>query len=157
MYLSLIRDTATGSYCLGTFQAGALQFQSLELPWIPDPIGKGGKHGVSCVPPGLYQLVRHDSPKHPRSFAMVNPALDVYHLPDDVPPEKRAFARTTVLLHAANWPAELEGCCALGMHRTIGGVSESREALAKFNTVVPWIPGHAVGIEFGSGVEVSSD
>jgi hypothetical protein len=152
MLLSLTRDTATGSYCLGTLQAGDQQFQALELPWIPDPVGKGGKHGVSCVPAGMYDLVRHDSPKHPRSFALVNHAMDVYHLPADVPLEKRAFARTAVLIHVANWPSELEGCCALGMHRAIGGVTDSRAALAKFNSVVPWIPMHSLGIEWAAGV-----
>ena len=93
MYLSLIRDTSTASYCLGTLQAGALQFQTLELPWVPDSVGKGGKHGISCVPPGLYELVRHDTPLHPRSFALVNPDLDVYHEPGDVPAAKQAYGK----------------------------------------------------------------
>lgn len=152
MLLILIRDVATGSYCLGTLQAGPLQLQTLELPWIPDPDGKGGKQGESCVPPGLYDLVRHDSPKHPRSFALVNPGLDVYHLPTDVPPAKAAYARTAVLIHIANWPSELEGCCALGMHRGSGCVTDSREALAEFNKIVPWIPMHSLGIAWADGV-----
>jgi hypothetical protein len=152
MYLSLIRDTATGSYCLGTLQAGALQFQTLELPWVSDPVGKGGKHGVSCVPPGLYELVRHDTAAHPKSFALVNPSLDVYHEPGDVPAAKQAYARTAVLLHVANRPQELLGCVGLGMHRGIGCIKQSRDAMDRFNLTVPWISGHSVGIEFAAGV-----
>lgn len=152
MYLSLIRDTATGNYCLGTLQAGALQFQTLELPWVADSVGKGGKHGVSCVPPGLYQLVRHDSPRHPKSFALVNPELDVYHAEQDVPSSKLLFARTEVLLHVANVPSELLGCIGVGLSRGIGCIKQSAPAMGEFNMVVPWIPGHAIGIEFGAGV-----
>ena len=147
MYLSLTRDTATPGYCLGTLQAGALTFQTLELPWIPDPVGQGGKHGASCVPPGLYELVRHNTPAHPKSFALVNPELDVYHEPGDVPPEKQAYARTAVLIHVANVPAELLGCIGLGMHRGEGCLQQSRDAVERFNQVVPWIPGHYLGIE----------
>jgi hypothetical protein len=152
MFLSLIRDTRTGTYCQGTLQAGAILLQTLELPWIADSVGKGGKQGESCVPAGLYDLVRHDTPKHPRSFALVNPALDVYHLPDDVPEGKHSYARTAVLIHIANWPSELEGCCALGLGRLPGGIRDSRVAMARFNTVVPWIPMHSIGIEWGEGV-----
>lgn len=152
MYLSLIRDTATDSYCLGTLQAGALQFQSLELPWVPDSIGKGGKHGMSCVPPGLYELVRHDSTHHPKSFALVNANLDVYHHEQDIPSSKLTFARTEVLLHIANVPSELLGCIGLGMHRGIGCIQQSRDAMERFNLIVPWIPGHSLGIEIAAGV-----
>lgn len=152
MYLSLIRDTATGAYCLGTLQAGAQQFQTLELPWVADSVGKGGKHGVSCVPPGVYDLVRHDSPKHPHTFALVNSELDVYHEPGDVPAAKQAYARTAVLIHVANVPAELLGCIGLGMHRGIGCIQQSRDAMDRFNLVVPWIPMHSIGIEYGAGV-----
>lgn len=152
MYLSLIRDTATASYCLGTLQAGSQQFQTLELPWMPDPVGRGGKHQVSCVPPGLYQLVRHDTPTHPRSFALVNPDLDVYHEPGDVPPEKLAYARTAVLLHAANVPSQLLGCIGVGLHRGIGCIQQSFDAMERFKLTVPWIPGHKIGIEAAQGV-----
>lgn len=152
MYLSLIRDTATPGYCLGVLRAGALEFQTIERPWIPAPPGLGGHPETSCVPPGLYELVRHDTPKHPRSFALVNAALDVYHDPTSVPPDRRAYARTDVLLHPANRASELLGCIALGMNRGVGCVLESHSAFDRFNPTVPWIPGHWISITWAEGV-----
>ena len=152
MYLSLIRDTAASTYCLGVLQAGALEFQTIERPWVDAPPGLGGHPEISCVPPGLYELVRHDSPKHPKSFALVNPKLDVYHQVADVPPARRPYARTDVLIHVANLASQLEGCVALGMHRGLGCVEQSAIALERFNLTVPWIPGHSIGISYAEGV-----
>lgn len=152
MYLSLIRDTATSAFTQGVLNAGALQFQSIERPWIAAPPGLAGAHGLSCVGPGIYELVKHDTEAHPRSFALVNPALDVYHEPADVPPARAATARVAILIHVANYPSELQGCIGLGMQRGHGNVSQSVIALERFKLAVPWIPGHHLGIEYAPGV-----
>jgi hypothetical protein len=65
-----------------------------------------------------------------------------------VPAAKQAYARTAVLLHVANRPQELLGCVGLGMHRGIGCIKQSRDAMDRFNLTVPWIRGIAIGIEF---------
>jgi len=152
MYLSLIRDTAASTYCLGVLHAGALEFQTIERPWIDAPPGLGGHPETSCVPAGLYELVKHDSPKHPKSFALVNPKLDVWHLPEDVPADRRPYARTAVLIHVANLASQLEGCVALGMGRGAGCVYSSALALDSFNLTVPWIVGHSLRIDFAEGI-----
>lgn len=152
MLLSLTRDTATGAYCQGILRAGALEFQTIERPWIDAPPGKGGKSGVSCVPPGMYQLVRHDTEAHPHSFALVNPALDVYHEPGDVPHDRAQYARVAILIHVANEPWEVQGCLGLGTTRGIGCVQQSRTAMDRFNLTVPWIPGHIIQISWATGV-----
>lgn len=152
MYLSLIRDVATPAYCLGVLRAGALEFQSIERPWVDAPPGLGGHPDTSCVPQGVYELVKHDTPKHPRCFALVNPKLDVYHEDADVPPDRALYARTVVLLHPANWAWQLEGCIALGMNRGVGCVQQSVTALERLNLTVPWIVGHSIGISYAAGV-----
>lgn len=146
MHLALIRDTATATYCQGVMHAGALEFQTVERPWIAASPGRGGAHGISCVPPGLYDLVKHDTEAHPRSFALVNPDLDVFHEPADVPVDRLPYARVAILIHVANFPTELAGCIALGMARAPGSVSNSVIALERFRLVVPWVSGHQLEI-----------
>ncbi|HZO21032.1 MAG TPA: DUF5675 family protein [Steroidobacteraceae bacterium] len=146
MNLSLIRDTATASYCQGVLQAGALRLQTIELPWVPFDGGRGGHPAESCVSAGTYDLVLHDTVKHPKSFALSNPDLDVFHEPADVPAERRLYARIAILLHVANSPGELLGCIGVGMARGPGYVSQSRLAFDRFNTAVPWVAGHTLTI-----------
>lgn len=135
MNLTLARDTDNGVCTLGALNINGSALQSLERPWVPGPAG--GTKGISCVPPGLYQLVRHDTEAHPRSFALVNEGLGVYHLA--VPPGKEG--RTACLIHVANFPNELRGCIALGMERAGNSVSHSKIAIDRFYNAVPWIDG----------------
>lgn len=151
MLIVLTRTSAAADCCQGELVAGALTLQSIELPWIPAPPGLGGAKGASCVPEGLYQLVRHDTELHPRSFALVNPELDVFHEPADVPPELTPYARVAVLLHVANYPHELQGCIGLGMQKGNSCVFKSAIALQRFNMVVPWMEGHSLRIDSAPG------
>lgn len=147
MYLTLVRDLATESYSMGLLKlSDTLTLQTLELPWIADATGKGGREQVSCVPVGVYELIQHDSPKHPKSFALLNPLLDVYPEPSDVPAAKSLYARSTILLHVANFTDELKGCIALGNERRNGYLAYSAAAMAQFNALVPWAPGHSLEI-----------
>lgn len=152
MYMALYRDVSAKAFVQGSLTVGPSTFASLELPWLPDAVGKGGHPDASCVPSGLYKLVRHDSPKHPKSFALVNPDLDVYHADVDVPPGKKSFARTEVLLHIANYPYDLEGCIGVGTTRGDGCINDSRNAMTKFNQLVPWEDGHYLGINWAPGL-----
>lgn len=134
---------------LGLFFAGTQSFCSIERPWIPSPIAKGGSSGISCVPPGTYQLDLHHSDAHPYSFALVNPDLDVIHYPDPKRPELRAL----VLIHSANLARELRGCIALGTRagksQMVPGayqVFDSRKAMRLFDAAVPHVAGHTLEI-----------
>lgn len=142
--LQIKRDSLISAQC----SRGALPLpdglilRTLELPWIYDAASPGGAHFQSCVPLGLYDLVLHDTVHHPRSFALVNPALGVIHLPDLTYPD----ARTVCLLHIANKIADLLGCIGLGMSATDCWISDSRIALDHFNAQVPWVAGHTLEI-----------
>lgn len=132
-HLTLVRDYRDARCTLGKFTAGILVLDTLERPWVPSDLNLCGTKGVSCVPAGDYQLVPHNSDAHLNVWALVNPKLGVYHWDADVPPSC-ALARTTVLIHAANFPEELRGCIAVGKLRskTRGAwwIGRSRDALA---------------------------
>lgn len=115
---------------------------TLELPWISDPASPGGAHSSSCVPKGMYQLVLHDTIKHPRSFALVNPDLGVIHEPNTAYPQ----ARVACLIHVANFLRDLEGCIGVGMSADACTLSASRTAFNAFNAQVPWVEGHTLEI-----------
>lgn len=148
MRIALTRDYAGPDCTLGVLRIDDFELQSIERPWIADPQGIAGMKGVSCIPEGLYQLVRHDSEAHPRSFALVNPRLGVYHYSEAAPAGSELHVRTLVLIHVANRPSELRGCLALGMKRFFDGNSwllqHSREAMTHFNDAVPWTNGHEI-------------
>lgn len=140
MNLALVRDIDNGRCTLGTLQIGSAVFQSLERPWIPGQ--PGGEKGISCVPTGRYDLMLHDTEAHPRSFALVNPVLHVYHL--TLPRGEQG--RTACLIHIANFPSEIRGCIALGMERAVDSIRLSRRAIDQFYDMVRWVPGHTLDI-----------
>lgn len=129
---------------LGVLRLPQQAFQSLERPWVEGPLG--GAKGISCVPFGSYRLVKHDTEAHPRTFALVNEELGVYHY--ELPPGQQG--RTACLIHVANFVSELRGCIALGMERTQNGdawmLSRSRLAIDRFYAAVPWNDEHSLVI-----------
>lgn len=140
MNVLLHRLTDNGKCTQGMLEIAGEEFFSLERPWVEG--APGGQKGVSCVPEGLYRLVPHDSEAHPKSFALVNEDLHVYHL--SVPQDGQG--RTACLIHAANWPQELRGCIALGMQKGTNAVFQSRLAIKRFYELVPWEEGHTLEI-----------
>src|SRR5690349_5576149 len=94
------RQQPSADCTLGLLFAGDLSLVSIERPWVPAPDSRGGTKGISCVPPGLYQLVGHNSDAHPMTWALVNEDLDVAHFPK---PGDAGGVRTAVLIHPANW------------------------------------------------------
>lgn len=92
-------------------------FPTIERPWVDLDGFPGGDPQKSCVTAGRYRLERHNSEAHPNSLALVNATLNVYHLPADIPREKRAYARSAILIHPANYAHELLGCIAPGKSR----------------------------------------
>jgi hypothetical protein len=149
MRIQLRRDNTPRSDCtLGTLTVGDKKFATIERPWVPSPLSKGGAKGVSCVPKGLYRLVRHDSEAHDPVWALVNKDLDVVHYPGDSP---NSHARTVVLIHAANLASEVRGCIAPGMRAVVwpsgqNAVAESKKAMKLIKAAMPWTDEHEIEI-----------
>jgi uncharacterized protein DUF5675 len=126
-----------------------VELQTLERPWIPADDGSPGGHPLtSCVPRGVYQLVLHDTPAHPQTWALVNPALGVYHELNDIPPGQTG--RVACLIHQANLVAQLEGCIGVGLERSkLNGepdIADSIKAFKVLKDAVPWTNGHTLEI-----------
>lgn len=140
--LSLLRDINHSSVTLGWLSFGTRKWATIERPFIICPHGgKGGLKSKSCVPVGEYRLYPHDTEAFPKVWALVNPSLDVYHFPHDVPKMRQDVARTAVLIHVANWVHELRGCIALGTSRQKDGadswmVKNSRDAINQLRTIM---------------------
>jgi hypothetical protein len=92
--------------------------------------------------------VLHDSPKHPRTFALSNPALGVIA---ELDPERPNF-RSDCLLHVANYPEQLEGCIGVGISAGDCMINSSAAAMAQLNAAVPWVAGHTLQILEPPGV-----
>lgn len=106
MKLLLHRHILSETETQGVLTVGGSIFFTIEQPW------KDNLKDHSCVPPGIYTLIPHNSPKHPDTWALSNPSLNVYAEPIEGLPDT---ARTDCLIHPANWAFQLEGCIAPGM------------------------------------------
>lgn len=134
MRLTLTRSRAQPPGCtLGSIVVSGVTLWTLERPWVPSQTHIGGMPGRSCVPPGTYKLEPHSTEAHPRTVALVNPALGVTHWGGP-------GLRSAVLVHAANRVEELRGCIALGMARSQWPhgweISQSRMAVAIFQNAL---------------------
>ena len=117
MIIELHRDYRDVTCTLGVMSVFGKRWQTMERPWVPSDKSVAGTKGVSCVSPGKYRLEPHNSEAHREVWALVAPILDVYHFEGDVPMQSRGSARTTVLIHSANYASELRGCIAPGKER----------------------------------------
>ena len=156
MDLLLVRDYAGPDCTLGTLALPTGEvLQALERPWREDPPWLCGKRDTSCLPAGKYALELHDSPLHPKTFCLVNHALQVYHLPADIP-HGQLGGRTACLIHAGNYVTDVEGCAILGKERKLLAerwmITESRDSVAHFHAALPWIEGHTLTLQYKSGI-----
>jgi len=108
----------------GTLKVGDKVYRTVEREDL------NNKPFVSCIPNGNYQLVPHDSTTKNKQFgghcyAMVNEEYGVYQY------ENANALRYACLIHIANWPSELAGCVAPGLHYHPGkwGVANSADAM----------------------------
>lgn len=147
MELILTRDFRDETCTLGVIESFGRKLQTMERPWVPSLLSVAGTKGISCVAPGKYRLMPHNSEAHPNVWALVNPMLDVYHWDGDVPIARRNIARTVVLIHSANYASELRGCIAPGLaraHPPAGSgpgpkgwmVQRSRDALNQLRNII---------------------
>jgi hypothetical protein len=126
----------------------SLTLCTMECPWIPSPTCKGGLKDESCVPVGVYQLVKHESKEHGRTWALVNHDLDVVHYEgDDHDPDED---RATCLLHVGNYVRNVKGCIGVGLaHALTNGehwVTSSTRAMDRLRMAVPWTNDHSLEI-----------
>ena len=109
---------------------GCETLYTIERPWIAGR-APGGAPNVSCVPDGVYSLVRHARPNGDVCVALRNPSCGVYYSQEHVP---AAGGRTLILIHSANYASELQGCIAPGLGLTVNEnrlmVTASRQAMA---------------------------
>jgi hypothetical protein len=82
---------------------------TIEQPW------NNNKPFSSCIPEGIYDLVYHNGNKYKNTYALVNPSLHVYHLPEDRGSD--TTGRYACVFHSANWASQLLGCIAPGLRR----------------------------------------
>ena len=93
---------------------------TLELPW------KNNANRVSCIPVGVYTVIKRWSKKYGNHF----------HIQD-------VEGRSYILIHNANYVRQLLGCIAVGnSHTDIDGdglrdVTASKSTLKKMNKVLP--------------------
>ena len=122
---------------LGTFGAlvmpGRGMLATVERPWIDnDKSGDRWPFGLdreSCIPTGLYHLVREQSPKFGKPmWYIVGPGVTLREA-DGNPKEWRSGC----MFHAANRPSELMGCIGPGEFYAPSGsfVGNSVKALAE--------------------------
>jgi hypothetical protein len=96
---------------LGLIDFEGERFYTIERPWLDNT------PNVSCIPEGAYNTGWRDSPR----FG------ETWHI-------KEVQDRTYILIHAANFPKEVQGCIGLGLG-LMGdrvAVSSSRKAVARF-------------------------
>jgi hypothetical protein len=90
-------------------ELGDEHWYTVERPWLDNA------PNVSCIPTGYYEMEKVNSPRFgPDTWEIM-----------DVP------GRTHILIHAANWSKQLEGCIALGrgLFANLDGVTNSRNAV----------------------------
>ena len=149
--LTLTRDYLGTDCTQGKLTVVGLTVETMERPWVPHATAPCGQKGVSCIPVGTYKMVRHNSENHPRTWALVNPDLWVYHWDEDVLVGQKDIARTLVLIHPANFAAELRGCIAPGRGRAVDPsgrkmVTLSRISMADLQSVLSWDDSHIMEI-----------
>ena len=114
----------------GKLRLGNEVLHTLERPWVAGK--RGGMPFVSCIPDGEYQILPHVRPNGDRVLALRNPEHGVYYEQSDVPD---TGGRYLILLHAANYVEQVQGCIAPGLsaiiHENRPMVTSSRTSMRK--------------------------
>lgn len=108
--VNLVRFAYMPDCTLGWMQYHGLRLATIERPWIPSPVHRGGLNARSCVPDGGYRLTRHSGPRFPDTFALSSPELDVFINEPTV-----GAGRSAILIHVGNWASDVIGCIAVGL------------------------------------------
>ena len=87
---------------------------TIERPWA------GNQAEVSCIPPGTYPCIPHDSPAHPHTWELTG-----------VP------GRSDILLHTGNTMSDSKGCIIVGQSFTENSVLTSILTMEKLRNILP--------------------
>ncbi len=100
MNIELRRFAYTPMGTFGKILTPSASWFTVECPWL------GNEPFVSCVPMGIYGLVRRESPRHGATFFLEGPGVSLI--------EEVGSVRYSCLFHRANLASELQGCIAPG-------------------------------------------
>ena len=108
----LIRNELGLECTLGTlFTWGGITFATLEKPW------RDNKNFISCVPKGVYRVVRHNTEDYPNTWRLLS-------VPN----------REGILIHIGNYSRETKGCILIGLqYNSKTSISKSTKALEALN------------------------
>lgn len=139
--LTRSRSLSNDKCTQGVIEVGTdLSLFTMELP------DKNNAKRISCVPVGVYDLIRYASPKFGSVYGLVNERLGVSL-------SNMSAQRTHILIHAANTASELLGCIAPGFSRDIlsgqPAVLQSKAALARFMRELDRVASPKLIIEWG--------
>lgn len=119
----------------GTF--GVLRLDGYEW-WTAEREWADNEPNKSCIPEGSYEVLSHDSPKFGKCMILCGDTVGI---------DEGDAHRHSILIHAANWPDQLQGCIAPGFalddvpsHREFPksmAVTQSRAALQQLMGVAP--------------------
>jgi hypothetical protein len=123
MEFKLERQEYTNLSTIGSiYLDGDFICYSLELPYIDN------QPFISCIPPDDYDLVPHNSDRHPNHFALIGGTVS--HFPE---PGKE---RSTILIHKGNFPHEINGCIAVGELKDRNQVIGSKAAFDRLMELI---------------------
>jgi hypothetical protein len=113
--LYLVRDDFKGAGVEGKLYLEKVYFcETEERPWLDNA------PRISCIPCGVYRVVWKWSPHFQRNMP---------HL-EDVP------GREYIMIHPANFPAQLLGCIAVGSERGMDAVFHSGDTFRKLSAML---------------------
>jgi hypothetical protein len=109
----LIRHSYSPTETMGVMKLpDGTELHTIEPPWIPHAEAFSTP-SRSCIPDGVYDLVPHNGRTWKDTWAMVNPELRVWHLPEHM----NGPGRSACVIHLGNWVTDIIGCIAPGRRR----------------------------------------
>lgn len=108
---------------------GLGQWFTCEQPW------RDNRKSHSCIPERLYDLLPHNTPRHPDTWVAVNHDMGVYER--DAPAGLRDEC---LFCHIGNGAPDVQGCACIGkghmIYRGTYGVSDSAVAMQEYRAAV---------------------
>ena len=110
--IELVRFGMFADRTLGKFRLNDHSWWSIEREWADN------QPNVSCIPDGVYQMKRVDSPKFGKNM------WEVCDVPN----------RSHILIHVGNYANNFLGCIGLGKgtFANLAGVGRSKDAISEF-------------------------
>ncbi|WP_226649631.1 DUF5675 family protein [Microbulbifer variabilis] len=101
---------------LGRLRVRDCVFYTVERPWL------GNRPFESCIPEGVYSCNPYNSLRFPNVWEL-----------QEVP------GRSKILIHTANYSADVQGCIGIGSNLAPGGwwVTQSRRAMQQLRELLP--------------------